>query len=67
MFKIFAAFFLIIAAVMVWQHMRYLNARRNNVLDRQSMIYSSESLHVATFLEVAEVEDAIEKLTQLRV
>ena len=66
MSKIFAAFFLIVAAVMLWQHMRYLNARRDNVLDRQSMMYSSESLHVATFFEVSEGEDVVEKLKQLR-
>ena len=41
------------AAAMVWQHLRYLDARRNALHDRQEVFHSSDVLHVVTFLRVA--------------
>lgn len=66
MLKIFAILFLALAAAMIWQHARYLNARRNNMMDRQPMLYPSAAFHVATFLDVAEGDDPIEQLSKLR-
>ena len=39
----------VVAGVMLWQHLRYLRARRNIVQDRQPMLYSTDSFHVITF------------------
>ena len=50
----------VIAGVMLWQHVRYLRSRRNAVQDRQPMLYSSDSFHVMTFLQVAVGQDVIE-------
>ena len=41
------------AAAMVWQHLRYLDARRTVLHDRQEVFHSSDALHVVTFLRVA--------------
>ena len=42
-----------LAIAMLWQHVRYLRARRDIVQDRQSMLYSGDSFHVVTFLDAA--------------
>jgi hypothetical protein len=55
-----------LAVVMLWQHVRYLRARREIVQDRQPMLYSSDSFHVVTFVEVAPGQDVIEAVRKLR-
>ena len=56
----------VVAGAMLWQHMRYLRSRRIAVQDRQPMLYSTDSFHVMTFLEVAEGQDVIEAVRKLR-
>ena len=55
-----------LAVVMLWQHVRYLRARRDIVQDRQPMLYSGDSFHVITFLDVAQGQDVIEAVRKLR-
>ena len=55
-----------LAIAMLWQHVRYLRARRDIVQDRQSMLYSGDSFHVVTFLDLALGEDVIEAVRKLR-
>ena len=56
----------LIAGVMLWQHIRYLRSRRIAVQDRQPMLYSTDSFHVMTFLEVAEGQAVIQAVRKLR-
>ena len=56
----------VVAGAMLWQHMRYLRSRRIACQDRQPMLYSTDSFHVMTFLEVAEGQDVIEAVRKLR-
>ncbi len=56
----------LLAGVMTWQHVRYLQARRNIVEDRQPLLHSSSAFHVITFLEVSEGTDVIEQVGKLR-
>lgn len=64
--KILAALVLLLIGVMSWQHVRYLNARRQLVQDRQPLLYASDSLHVITFLEVSRDEELIPSVSALR-
>ncbi len=50
--KYLAAFLVLIFAVMAWQHLRYLKARREIVQDTQPLLYSSSTFHVLTFLDL---------------
>lgn len=42
-----------VVAAMVWQHLHYLDARRNALHDLQDVFHSNEALHAVTFLELA--------------
>lgn len=64
--KIVAFLLLLVACTMVWQHVRYLRARRDMVQDQQAILYSSSNFHVVTFLETAEGADLIEQVAELR-
>ena len=57
---------LVIACFMVWQHVRYLNARRNRLGDQQPLLYSASCFHVVTFLEAAEGADLYDSVRELR-
>jgi hypothetical protein len=50
---------------MAWQHLRYLDARRGAAQDRQSILHSTSSLHVITFLEAGEGRDLIPDISRL--
>ncbi len=55
----------LVACAMAWQHLRYLDARRDAVQDRQSLLHPASSLHVVTFLEIAEGAEIIPELSRL--
>lgn len=55
----------LVACVMAGQHLRYLDARRGAVQDRQSLLHSASSLHVVTFLQVAEGAEVIPEISRL--
>ena len=55
-----------LAAAMVWQHLRYLRARRDVVQDHQPALYASAVFHVITLLRVTEGADPIEEVRKLR-
>jgi len=50
----------------IWQHRRYLGARRDIVMDRQPMIYPTASFHAVMFLKVAAGKDVIDEVRELR-
>lgn len=50
----------------VWQHLRYLHARRDAVQDRQPLFHSSRVFHVVTFLELLPGADLFESVRKLR-
>ena len=54
------------AAAMVWQHLRYLNTRREVVQDRQALLHASDAFHSLTFLRVREGADAIDAVRGLK-
>lgn len=54
------------AAAMLWQHFRYLHARREIVEDRQPLVYGSSVFHVVTFLRVANGADVIDSVRKLK-
>lgn len=56
----------LIVCAMVWQHVRYLRARREIVQDRQPVLYPSSRFHVITFLDVAEGSDVIAQVGKLK-
>lgn len=60
------ALLLLLAAVMAWQHMRYLRIRREIVQDCQRLVYDASSLHVVTFLQMPEGTDVIEAVRGFR-
>jgi len=65
--KMIAAFvFVLFASAMTWQHLRYLSARRNIVQDRQPMLYSLSTFHVATFLAFPDGADIVKAVGALR-
>ena len=55
-----------VVAAMVWQHLRYLDARRNALHDLQDVFHSDEALHAVTFLEVAPGADLFDAVRPLR-
>jgi hypothetical protein len=60
------AFFLVAGTAMLWQHWRYLRARRNLVQDRQATFQPPGAFHVLTFLSTAPRADVIEELRALK-
>jgi hypothetical protein len=62
----FAAVALALAGAMVWQQLRYAALRRDPVQDRQSAWYPGAAFHVLSFLRLAEGQDAIPALRELR-
>jgi len=55
-----------LAAAMLWQHRRYLRARRDLVQDRQPLLYPAEVFHVVLFLELAPGRDLFDGVRALR-
>lgn len=55
-----------IVAAMVWQHLRYQDARRNAVHDLQDVFHSNTVLHGVLFLKVAPDTDLFEAMGALR-
>lgn len=55
----------LVACVMAWQHLRYLDARRSFVQDKQSLLHSASNFHVITCLEVAENTEIIPEVSRL--
>jgi hypothetical protein len=50
----------------VWQHLRYVHARRDIVHDVQPLLYPSEAFHVVTFLQLAAGGELFEEVRKLR-
>jgi hypothetical protein len=63
---VFVAVALCAAGAMIWQHLRYLDTRRDIVQDRQPLLYGSEAFHVVTFLRTAPGADVIEAVRKLK-
>jgi hypothetical protein len=61
-----AALVLAAGGAMLWQHLRYLEARRSVVDDRQPILYGGDAFHVISFLRVAPGEDVLGALRALR-
>jgi hypothetical protein len=55
-----------LVAAMLWQHRRYVHARREFVQDRQPLFHSSEVFHVVIFLELARGRDLLDSVRELR-
>lgn len=55
-----------IVAAMVWQHLRYLDARRNAVHDLQDVFHSSAALHGVLFGRLAPDSDLFDAMGALR-
>lgn len=55
-----------IVAAMVWQHLRYLDARRNAVHDLQDVFHSNTALHGVLFLKLAPETDLFDAMGALR-
>ena len=55
-----------IVAAMVWQHVRYLDARRNAVHDLQDVFHPSTALHGVLFLQLAPDTDLFVAMGALR-
>jgi uncharacterized protein (DUF1330 family) len=53
-------------AAMLWQHSRYLHARRAFAEDQQPLFHSSDVFHVVTFLDLAPGSDLFESVRKLR-
>lgn len=69
MIRVFAAVALLLVAAlavaMIWQHRRYLHARRAYAQDLQPVLHSADAFHVVLFLELApgaELFDSVRKL-----
>lgn len=54
------------ASAMLWQHQRYLRARRDVVQDRQPIFHASGAFHVLAFLSVAPGDDVVEEVRALK-
>ncbi len=52
-------------ATMLWQHLRYVELRRNVLHDRQALIHPAEAFHVLTFLELAPGQQTLEALRKV--
>ena len=55
-----------VVAAMVWQHLRYLDARRNALHDAQDVFHSSDALHAVLFLKLAPDADLFAATGALR-
>jgi hypothetical protein len=67
-FLALAVAILIVVALgaMLWQHLRYLDARRQIVHDLQPLLHSADVFHVITFLELNPQAELLESLRKLR-
>jgi len=50
----------------IWQHRRYLKARREIVQDRQPLLYPGRTFHAVIYLKVEPGKDAIDAVRSLR-
>jgi hypothetical protein len=50
----------------VWQHLRYLKARRDIIQDRQPLLYPDRTFHAVIFLKVATGKDVIDSVRALQ-
>ena len=57
---------LLAVGVCVWQHRRYLKARREIVQDQQPMLYPSRTFHAVIYLKVEPGKDVIGAVRSLR-
>lgn len=64
--RILGIVLLLLLGAMLWQHVRYLNLRRDVVQDHQELVYPASRFHVITYLGVAEGEDVIKAIAALR-
>ena len=64
--RILGIVLLLLLGAMLWQHVRYLNLRRDVVQDHQELVYPASRFHVITYLGVAEGEDVINAIAALR-
>lgn len=55
-----------LAGAMLWQHVRYLHARREFCQDHQPLLHAKSVFHVVTFLELAPGADLFESVRKLR-
>jgi len=55
-----------VAAAMLWQHRRYVHARRAIVQDQQPLLHASDVFHVVMFLELAPGGELFESVRKLR-
>ena len=55
-----------VVAAMVWQHLRYLDARRNALHDAQDVFHSSDALHAVLFLKLPPDADLFDATGALR-
>lgn len=62
----FLGLLVVVVVAMLWQHQRYLHARRAFVQDHQPLLYGSDVFHVVTFLELAPGDDLFERMRALR-
>ena len=56
-----------IIAAMAWQHLRYLDVRRNALHDLQDVFHPSAAVHGALFLKLAPETDLFDAMRALRV
>lgn len=64
--RIIGILLLLLVGVMAWQHVRYFQIRRDIVRDQQPLVYSGETFHAVTFLEVEEGSEIIEEVGKLK-
>jgi len=55
-----------LVAAMLWQHGRYVHARRELVQDRQPLLHSGDAFHVLIFLELARGSELFGSVRELR-
>ena len=53
-------------AVMLMQHLHYLDVRRHAAQDRQPLVYGKDAFHVVTFVKVRKGADVIEAVRQFK-
>jgi hypothetical protein len=53
-------------AVMLMQHLHYLDVRRHAAQDRQPLFYGKDAFHLVTFLKVREGADVIEAVRRFK-
>jgi hypothetical protein len=57
---------LLVAGAMLWQHLHYLQVRRDAVQDRQRLMTGKDAFHVVTFLTATPGKDLLESLRDFR-